>query len=179
MNKGGCAATTAAEMCLLLQKYSGISGLYPYDPEHVTFDDFNSFALTMKPYLRPRLTGVDRLTYYTEGLGRYFQNAGVTGVTMEEYSGDAPFDEAARTLTDQIDRGIPVPFLLLGHTDNALYDFIWHWFLLNGYRSDENGLAVKAASYGEYVWLDFEHLWNTGFQKKGGMILFYISKEHE
>lgn len=29
MNKGGCAATTAAEMCLLFKKYFGIATLYP------------------------------------------------------------------------------------------------------------------------------------------------------
>ena len=33
---------------------------------------------------------------------------------MEGYSGNAPYDEAVKTLTDRIDRGIPVPFLLLG-----------------------------------------------------------------
>ena len=43
MNKGGCAATTAAEICIYLKKYCGIGTLYPYDAGAVTFDDFNRF----------------------------------------------------------------------------------------------------------------------------------------
>ena len=179
MNKGGCAATTAAEACLLFKKNFGIDSLYPYDPQNVTFEDFSRFAMAMKPYLRPRLTGVDRLSLYTEGLSRYFHDAGVSRISIQEFSGNETADDAAAVLIRQIDEGYPVPFLLLAHEDRSLYDFIWHWFLINGYEKDETGLKVKAASYGEYVWLDFYHLWDTGSGRKGGMILFHIDEDNE
>ena len=31
---------------------------------------------------------------------------------------------------------------------------------------------VKAVTYGGYEWLDFAKLWNTGYKRKGGLILF-------
>ena len=30
---------------------------------------------------------------------------------------------------------------------------------------------VKTVTYGEYLWLDLDRLWNTGFSEKGGLIL--------
>lgn len=30
---------------------------------------------------------------------------------------------------------------------------------------------VKTATYGEGLWLDFDNLWNTGFEEKGGMVI--------
>ena len=33
---------------------------------------------------------------------------------------------------------------------------------------------VKAVSYGEWVWLDFKALWDTGYDEKGGLIIFRI-----
>ena len=33
-------------------------------------------------------------------------------------------------------------------------------------------MKVKAVTYGEYRWIDFERLWDTGFAKRGGLILF-------
>ena len=31
---------------------------------------------------------------------------------------------------------------------------------------------VKAVTYGNYEWLDLKELWDTGYEKKGGLILF-------
>ena len=175
MNKGGCAATVAAESCLLFKKCLGIDTLYPYDAENVTFDDFNRFAMTIKPYIRPRIGGVDRLSLYINGFGKYLRDCGETRISMEGFPGDASEATAKETLIAQIDLGLPVPFLLLAHQDQTLYDFIWHWFLLNGYDRDGESLRVKAATFGEWQWLDFDQLWNTGKDKKGGMILYRLS----
>ena len=35
-----------------------------------------------------------------------------------------------------------------------------------------SAMKVKAVTYGEYRWIDFERLWDTGFAKRGGLILF-------
>ena len=175
MNKGGCAATTAAEICIYLKKYCGIGTLYPYDAGAVTFDDFNRFAMEMKPYLKPRIGGVDKLSIYTEGFEKYLRDKGENRVVLEEYGGEHTLAEAEETLKAAIDAGMPVSFLMLANEDNTLYDYIWHWFLLNGYDTDEGKCAVKVATYGESVWLDFARLWNTGYKKKGGMVLFHLT----
>ena len=35
-----------------------------------------------------------------------------------------------------------------------------------------DGMRVKAVTYGEYRWLDLQELWRTGYEEKGGLILF-------
>lgn len=39
------------------------------------------------------------------------------------------------------------------------------------WESYEN-LKVKAVTYGEYQWLSLKELWDTGYEEKGGLILF-------
>ena len=55
-----------------------------------------------------------------------------------------------------------------------LEDYIWHWFILAGYEETGNDLLVKAVSYGEYKWFSLKEMWDTGYDKKGGMILYHI-----
>ena len=71
------------------------------------------------------------------------------------------------------------------HQDKSFSDFEWHWYLLTGWRrsaeestegSGAGRIEVKAVSYGEFVWLDFERLWDTGFEKKGGLILYHMDE---
>lgn len=76
-----------------------------------------------------------------------------------------------------------MPCLTLKHHDSAFKDFEWHWFMITGYEEREaaanlddlsSRTYVKVVSYGEWVWLDFERLWNTGYDKKGGLIFFEV-----
>ena len=90
---------------------------------------------------------------------------------MEEFSGERLVSEAKEKVKAQIEDGMPVPCLLLKHRDPALKDFVWHWFLLTGYEEFEEVFMVKTVTYGEYLWLDLDRLWNTGFSEKGGLIL--------
>ena len=34
------------------------------------------------------------------------------------------------------------------------------------------GRFVKAVTYGEWAWVDFDRLWDTGYEQKGGLILY-------
>ena len=44
---------------------------------------------------------------------------------------------------------------------------------MSGYDEKPDGrFLVKAVTYGAYEWLDFAKLWNTGYDRKGGLILF-------
>jgi len=72
----------------------------------------------------------------------------------------------------QIDNGFPVPCLTLNHKNPLLDDYVWHWFLLTGYEIVNGNWFVKAVSYGYGRWLNFDLLWDTGFDKKGGLIIF-------
>lgn len=95
---------------------------------------------------------------------------------MEAFPGAAFYREAGAAACRQIDSGYPVPFLLLRHKNTEKYkDFIWHWFLLVGYEEEEGELLVKAATYGESILFPFRELWDTGYEEKGGMVLFKTS----
>ena len=85
-------------------------------------------------------------------------------------------DEAWEAVVRQIDAGFPVPILVLRHKDPELKDFVWHWFLLIGYSDEESEETprrhVKAVTYGEWAWVDFDRLWDTGYEQKGGLVLY-------
>ena len=35
----------------------------------------------------------------------------------------------------------------------------------------DDRIKVKAVTYSSYEWLDFEELWNTGYENRGAMVL--------
>ena len=172
MNRGGCGAVTACESCIILARSHGLTGLYPFDAQNVTKEDFIAFAMQMKPYLSPRPRGICKTSLYMDGFRDYLATRPATGLTMTSVEGDAPAETAVETIRRQLDRGLPVPYLMLLHHDKALEDFRWHWFLLNGYEEDEDGFFVKAVTYGEWVWLDLRYLWDTRSPEKGGFVVY-------
>lgn len=176
MHIGGCAAAAACDSCIYFALRKGMDPLYPYDKEHLTIRDYKAFSMKMKPYLKPRKGGVDRLELYIEGVEKYLQDIKEEGVLrMKPLQGDEDAGKAAAALREQIDRGFPVPFLLLQHKEKKEFeDFIWHWFMLTGYEEVQGTLYVTAATYGEAAVLDFAQLWNTGLTPKGGMVLYSI-----
>lgn len=178
MNLGGCAAVTAIESCIYLKKYRGLDRVYPFKAgEMISQSDYVRFSEMMKPYLRPRWSGIDTLQIYTEGLGDYFQDRGETGLTMEGFDGNRPLAEAKAAVIEQIDKGFPIPYLILEHRNPSMADYVWHWFLLNGYEKFEDTLMVKVVTYGTWRWLSLEELWATGYRRKGGLILFQDKEE--
>ena len=61
---------------------------------------------------------------------------------------------------------------------NKKFDFYeWHWYNFAGYEEEGDDLYVKAVTYGKYEWLNFKELWDTGFKKKGGMIIINRKEE--
>ena len=170
MRVGGCAAVTACDMCIYLDMYKGTKGLYPYDLSALTKQSYEEFAMMMKPYLRPRYSGIDKLSIYIDGFGRYLCDRGSDNIRLTGFDGHESYSAARAFVTERIDSGYPVPYLNLRHRDPDFSDFVWHWFLLTGYAVFDDVMMVKAVSYGEYVWLDFGRLWNTGYTRKGGMI---------
>lgn len=178
MHIGGCAAATACDTCIYMAKVFGMKELYPYDVENLSKKEYVAFSQMMKPYLKPRVRGVCRLCMYTDGFGKYLQEI-YRGdhllLRMEEFAGENSYVEAKKFLKKHIDCQMPVPYLLLQHTDRERFkDFIWHWFLVVGYEEKDGKFFIRAATYGEETWLDFEALWDTGSEEKGGLIGYEI-----
>lgn len=170
MNVGGCAAATACDSCIYLALRKGKTHLYPYDVEHLDKEAYIQFSMKMKPYIRPRVGGVKKLSMFTEGFGKYLSDAGEHGLKLEEFAGTHSEKEAAGFIKEQIDLGYPVPYLMLRHHDQKYKDFIWHWFLCYGYEEKENDFQIIVATYGESTTFSLADLWNTGYEEKGGLI---------
>lgn len=181
MYMGGCAAATACDSCIYLAREYGMEGLYPYDVKKLSREDYVRFGQRMKPYIRPRVGGVKELHWYVDGFSRYIADRGREleehfSLKMQEFSGDHSCKEAEAAVKEQLEAGLPVPFLMLKHKDSRRFqDFIWHWFLLIGYEGEGEKMTVTAATYGEAVKLPFYDFWDTGYAEKGGMILYSLS----
>ncbi|MCR5174188.1 MAG: hypothetical protein K6C09_06115 [Oscillospiraceae bacterium] len=179
MKIGGCGAVTACDICIYLARYMKMLEACPFDAWNISKEDYLSFGEKMRPYLSPRPTGIDRTEIYVEGFGRYLADSGVSGIGFREISGTEDVETAVREVRAQIDRGLPVAYLMLMHRDKALDDYMWHWFLLNGYDETEERFLVKVVSYGEGKWMDLRHLWRTCRRRKGGFVLLETEKQIE
>jgi len=87
MHVGGCGAATACDTCIYLALRKGMKGLYPGDAGRLTKQAYKEFSMKMKPYLRPRVNGVNKLWMFTEGFGSYLSDMGEHSLRMEEFPG--------------------------------------------------------------------------------------------
>lgn len=170
MRMGGCAAATACDSCIYFERYKDKKGLYSFDS--LTRKDYIDFSVVMKPYLAPRFSGIDTLELYIDGFSKYLSDRGNSDIMMEPFYGNEPIERAREILQQQIDNGFPIPYLMLHHKKRIFRDYDWHWFLLTGYEIYEDVCMVKAVTYGEFRWLDFNELWDTGYARKGGLVLY-------
>lgn len=179
MRIGGCAAETACDSCVYFAKRLGKTHLYPYNLTEIVKEEYVAFSNIMKPFLRPRLGGVSRLELYTEGFQQYLKTVGEENISLRTLPGHRPLDKAKEVIKSQIDKNIPIPCLLLKHKNPRLKDYTWHWFLLIGYYNFEKGRKpmVKAVTYSKAVWLPLDELWDTGYLKRGGLILYNLGEK--
>ncbi|MCI2059188.1 MAG: hypothetical protein LKJ80_08290 [Oscillibacter sp.] len=175
MKLGGCAAVCACDTCIYLARTRGLAALYPFDANALTREDYIRFSQVMKPYLRPRWEGIDRTELYTEGFSQYLRDRGETRLSMTALPGSRPGEEAQTAVAAQIDDGLPVPCLLLKHRDPALDEYVWHWFLFTGYQRTDTDFLVRATTYGTNRVLSLPRLWDTGFRRRGGLILYRMA----
>ena len=176
MNMGGCAAVTACDVCMYLSRKEKFRSLYPFNSENLSKTDFIKFASIIKPFLRPRYHGIDFLETYICGFYDYLKKVKNNSLKFEGISGDVNYENFADAIINQIDRDLPVPFLLLHHRDIKLDDFEWHWFNLTGYEELENDVNVLTVTYGEYQWFSLKNLHETGYERKGGIIKIFESR---
>ena len=176
MRIGGCAAETACDSSLYFALHRDIEGIYPFDKNDLSKDAYVDFAHRMEKYLWPRMSGVNRLDIFIDGYAKYLRDCGIDCIGMQEFHGSEPYEKAAESLMRQIDAGLPVPTLILYHKDKSMKDYVWHWFLINGYdkRSEADDLLVRTVTYSEYQWIRLKQLWDTGHDVKGGFVLYEI-----
>ncbi|MDD5921730.1 MAG: hypothetical protein PUC44_00925 [Eubacteriales bacterium] len=193
MKLGGCGACTACDISIFLARYRGIEGLCPFDAsKEISKKDYIRFTRIMKPYLRPRWSGIKTLEMYTEGFEEYLSDSGVRDLRFERVSGTLDWRSAALKLADFMDEEEqPVSMLVLNHNNPKMEDYVWQWFILNGYqagsektpwyrrdgkRSVPDEFQVKAVTYGDYQWVPLRELWETGFEETGGLVFLHGAK---
>ena len=173
MRFAGCAAVTACDSLIYMTLYKNLKNLCPFSTDQLRGRDYVAFFKTVKPYLRPRLMGINRLEIFVSAFKKFLKEHGTFFLDVLPWSGDHDEQNTVETIKQQIDRGFLIPFLLLHHKNPNFENYEWHWFLLTGYDEKPDGrFLVKAVTYGAYEWLDFAKLWNTGYDRKGGLILF-------
>ena len=173
MRFAGCAAVTACDSLIYMTLYKNLKNLCPFSTDQLRGRDYVAFFKTVKPYLRPRLMGINRLEIFVAAFKKFLKEHGTLFLDVLPWSGDHDEQNTVETIKQQIDRGFLIPYLLLHHKNPNFENYEWHWFLLTGYDEKPDGrFMVKAVTYGAYEWLDFAKLWNTGYARKGGLILF-------
>lgn len=173
MRFAGCAAVTACDSLIYMTLYKNLKNLCPFSTDQLRGRDYVAFFKTVKPYLRPRLMGINRLEIFVAAFKKFLKEHGTFFLDVLPWSGDHDEQDTVNTIRQQIDRGFLIPYLLLHHKNPNFENYEWHWFLLTGYDEKPDGrFMVKAVTYGAYEWLDFAKLWNTGYDRKGGLILF-------
>lgn len=173
MRFAGCAAVTACDSLIYMTLYKNLKNLCPFSTDQLRGRDYVAFFKTVKPYLRPRLMGINRLEIFVAAFKKFLKEHGTVFLDVLPWSGDHDEQNTVETIKQQIDRGFLIPYLLLHHKNPNFENYEWHWFLLTGYDEKPDGrFLVKAVTYGAYEWLDFAKLWNTGYDRKGGLILF-------
>ena len=172
MNIGGCAAITACDCSIYFELYKNFHGLYPYDINAISQADYVDFAYVMEPYLKPRESGIDRLDIYIDGFSQFRSNHNALNITLEPWEGTNSLEATKDIIIQQIDNGWPIPCLTLLHQHPSMEDYVWHWYIINGYEQFDNTLMVKTVTYGTWRWFDLATLWDTGKSPKGGLIIF-------
>lgn len=174
MRLGGCGAETACDSSVYFALHRGMSKIAPENAASLTREDYIRFAYEMKPYLSPRMSGIDKLEIFIDGYAEFLRDRGETKLTMKPFDGDEPFEKAREVVKQQIKGGYPIPTLILNHSNPKLKDYVWHWFLINGYDDTSKDFLVKTVTYSHYRWLSLSELWNTGCQRRGGFVLYHI-----
>ena len=176
MRLGGCAAETACDSSLYFALHRDIEGIYPFDKNNLSKVAYVDFAHLMEKYLWPRMSGVNRIDIFIDGYANYLRNCGVDCIGMRAFPGSEPYEKAAEALMRQIDAGYPVPTLVLNHKDKSMKDYVWHWFLINGYekQNESDDLLIRTVTYSEYQWISLKRLWDTGHDMKGGFVLYDV-----
>ncbi len=174
MHLGGCGALTFSDIMIYSALYKGKHECYPFDAVNLSRRDYVKFGMHVKPWLRPRSTGINRIDIFIDGANAYMADNNIEGIRLSGLEGYESLDSAKEQIVKYIDQGMPVAYLMLNHRDRQFNFFEWHWFVVNGYAYRGDKLHIKTATYGRARWLCLDDLWDTGCSSKGGIVFFEI-----
>ncbi len=169
MHLGGCGAIAAGDLCIMLAKNHGFKELVPFSTEHITRASYVDLGMKMKPYIRPRMGGVSKLSIFTDGLEKFINDRGYN-VEFDTCPGELSSEEGREFLKKHLNQNMPVACLVLRHQNPAYEDIFWHWFMITGYEEKNGEMTITYHTYGGKYKIDFDSMWNTGFRKKGGLV---------
>lgn len=169
MHIGGCGALAACDLCLCLAKYHGFEKTVPFSTEHLTQSMYLELGMKMKPFIRPRIGGVSKLSIFTKGFAKYLKKKGYEAEFFT-CPGENDVEEAMVFIREQLHRNLPIACLMLRHRDKRFKDIVWHWFMITGYEMKENDMILTYHTYGEVLKISLKEMWDTGFYKKGGLV---------
>ncbi len=170
MKLGGCSAITVCETCIYLAKtFESLRGLYPFDPNNVTKQDFLDFFEIVFRYVYPGIGGLASIPKFERMMGQYLEATGAD-VQVRSIEGTEPYDLAEAFVREALDAGIPVMYLMLKHKDIAFDDYEWHWFTVTGYEQTAGDFFVDFATWGTKHRFSLRRAWETGKTKRGGMV---------
>ena len=127
--------------------------------------------MKMKPYIRPRVGGVKKLSMFIEGFEKYLRDCGDTRLKMSGFDGSHTFAEAADFIKGQIDAGFPVPYLMLRHKD-PIYKDLYGTGSVFWIRRERRGSAYHGGHIrgGQHIFA--EGSVGYGYEEKGGLIRY-------
>lgn len=169
--RGGCAVITASDCCMYFDLYKGTK-LCPRCFPQPSREKYVQLCKEIVSYLCVGPTGIDSLEPFMDGLANFMKDQGGPVMSMRPFPGSKSLKEAQEIISHQIDNGFPIPCLTLHHKQPAFQIYDWHWYLLMGYEQVDRKYLVKAVTYGRGNWLDLSQLWETGYDQKGGLVLF-------
>lgn len=170
MHIGGCGALTMCDFLLYMACCRGRKECYPYEADELTRRDYRRFGMSMKPYLRPRESGIKDLGTFVDGARIYLEDCEIDGIELSMIDGNRPYEEAEAAIRESIDRGVPIAMLMLKNQNSELNFFEWHWFLIIGY--EDGDFRIRVATYGKEHWLPLRDMWESGEEEKGGLVIF-------
>ena len=88
--------------------------------ERLSKKDYIEFSKIMKPYLKPRFSGIDKLEIYEEGCGKFLRERNEKKITLKRISAEVPLEEFVTAAIQQLDKQIPVPGLVLKHKNKNM-----------------------------------------------------------
>lgn len=174
MHVGGCAALTTCDALIYFSLYKEKSHLCPYRVDSMTKHQYRKFGMSVRPYLQPRQSGIKDIDTYIDGVRIYLEDIEEESIKVSGIKGTEPYEKAEAAIKEKIADEIPVAYLMLKHQDKQFDFFEWHWFLVVGYEIRKDGFYIKVATYGKEHWLPLKELWDTGFEEKGGIVIFDV-----
>jgi hypothetical protein len=109
MRLGGCAAVCACDCAIYFDLNFG-TALYPFGKAPIDKKEYIKFTSIMKPYLRPRMSGINKTDIFVDGFGAYLKDRGESRIKVSGFNGDRSEIAAFEAIIKQMTAEYPFRF---------------------------------------------------------------------